>query len=105
VAGGDGFFKTAFGHQGFDLVSEFPELLASPDIGPETLQENPESKDRAEGDRIHQVSAFLNNEPHGKSALLEEQVGKSRLVGRLTLRDAAPSCHPGDIIGFHKELQ
>jgi hypothetical protein len=53
-----------FGDQRLNLVSKLSELLSDLDVGPETFQKNPESDDGAESDRIHQVSAFLNNKPH-----------------------------------------
>jgi len=45
-------------------VSKFPEFSTNPDIGPEPLQENAKSKNRTKDNRIHKVSAFLDNEPH-----------------------------------------
>jgi hypothetical protein len=59
-----GLVVPVLGHQRFHLVSKLPEFSANPDIGPEPFQKNTESKNRTKGNRIHKVSAFLDNEPH-----------------------------------------
>jgi hypothetical protein len=78
MANGNSFIMSIFGDQWFNLMSKLPELLSDLDVGPKTFQENTESNDGTERNRIHQVSAFLKNKPHFRLNSLTQKAGYSR---------------------------
>ena len=64
MTNGNSIIMSILGDQWFNLMGKLSELLTNLDIGPETFQKNRESDNGTEGNRIHKVSAFLDNKPH-----------------------------------------